>query len=155
MKENTIIDKIARTIEVPMLGKGGVTPLPFVYADRDIQNIVFDNLVPPFAAAVPLSSGMVEDMRGDYHDRVTLAVFFGDLMCSGMPDYDARENERIIDECKQRAFKWLASLKNNAEIELKTINGAERWYLEGDAMTTGYVVNVTIEEVAGYGRCFI
>lgn len=153
MKNNTIIDKIARTIERRELGKGGVTPLPFIYADRDIQNIVLDQVQPPFAAAVPLTSGMAQDERGNYHDQVTLALFFGDIMCQSMGDYDARENERIIDDCKRRAFMWLASLQNNREITLESVNGAERWYLENDVVTTGYVVNVTLREVDGYGKC--
>lgn len=153
MRDNTIIDKIARSIERPELGKGGIKVLPFVYADRDIQNIMLDRIEPPFAAAVPLTSGTAEDERGNYHDQVTLAVFFGDLMCQPTADYDARENERIIDDCKRRAFLWLASLRTNSEIELQSVNGAERWYLEQDAITTGYVVNVTIREVAGYGAC--
>ena len=150
---NTIIDKIARTLERNELGKGGIEPLPFIYADREIQNIVLDHINPPFAAAVPLTSGTTIDERGNYHDQVTLAVFFGDVMCQPSPDYDARANERIIDDCKRRAFKWLASLQGNNEIELISVNGAERWYLENDAITTGYVVNVTIKEVEGYGKC--
>lgn len=153
MKHDTIIDKIARTIERKELGKGGITPLPFVYADRDIQNIILDTLQPPFAAAVPLSSGTAADQRGMYHDQVTLAVFFGDLMKNDTADYNARKNERIIDECKRRCFMWLASLQNNNEIELISVNGAERWYLQNDVVATGYVVNVTIKEVEGYGKC--
>jgi hypothetical protein len=48
---------------------------------------------------------------------------------------------------------WLASLQNNNEIELISVNGAERWYLQNDVVATGYVVNVTIKEVEGYGKC--
>lgn len=157
MRTNTIIDKVGRTLERSIFGKiiGSTEndPLPFVYADNDIQNIVLDRVQPPFSAAVPITSGMILDERGQYHDRVTLAVFFGDGMKQGMPDYDAKENERIIDECKQRAFMWLASLQGNTEIELVSVNASDRWYLEKDAILTGYVVNVTIEEVRGYGKC--
>ena len=153
MRDNTIIDKISRTIERVELGKGGVTPLPFVYADKDIQNFVLDNIEPPFAAAVPLTSGTAQDKFGLYHDQVTLAVFFGDIMCEPSGDYDARANERIIDECKQRAFQWLAGIVPTDEVELISVNGAERWYLDGDQIATGYVLNVTLQEVQGYGKC--
>lgn len=153
MKDNTIIDKIARTIERKELGKGGVSPLPFVYADLDVQNIVMDNMQMPCAAAVPLASGAVIDNNGLFHDQVTIAVLFADLMCQPEPDYNARENERIIDECKQRAFKWLAGLVPTNEVELVSVNGAERAYLERDSILTGYVVNVTLRELQGYGIC--
>ena len=151
MRDNTIIDKIARTIERKELGKGGVTPLPFIYADLEIQNLLLDNINPPFAACVPLASGMVTDDHGNYHEQATFAVLFGDLMCDTTPDYNARENERIIDECKQRAFRWLHDLVPSNELELVSVNGAERAYLERDSIITGYVVNVTIKELQGYG----
>ena len=153
MRDNTIIDKIARTIERKELGKGGIKKLPFLYADSDIQNILRDQVEPPFAAAVPLTSGVVTDERGMYHDQVTLALLFGDAMCEANPEYNARENERIIDDCKQRAFKWLAGLVPTNEIELVSINGAERVYLENDAFVTGYMLNVTLKETQGYGVC--
>lgn len=151
MRDNTIIDKIARTIERKELGKGGVEPLPFIYADADVQNILLDNITPPFAACVPLASGMVTDDHGNYHEQATFAVLFGDLMCDPTPDYNARENERIIDECKQRAFRWLHDLVPSDELELVSVNGAERAYLERDSIVTGFVVNVTIKELQGYG----
>ena len=153
MRENTIIDKLARTLERKEFGKGGIEVLPFVYADKGMQNVIFDNIQPPFAACVPITSGTVSDMRNTYHERITIAVWFGDRMCGVFPDYDAKENERIIDECKQRAYKWLASLNNNSELELVSVNGSDRFYLEGDACMTGYVVNVTLEELQGYGIC--
>lgn len=153
MRDNTIIDKIERTITIPALGKGGVTPLPFVYGTLETQNIVLDNLEPPFCAAAPLESGAVTDERGNYHDQVTIAILFGDLMCEEMGDFCAIENERIIDECKQRALKWLASLQGNTEIELVSVNAVAREYLRDDSVVTGYSVNVTIREIIGYGRC--
>lgn len=155
MKNNTIIDKIARTIERKELGKGGVKVLPFLYANLDVQDIEFDNIEMPCACAVPLSSGAVSDNRGNYHEQATIAVFFADLMCQPQPDFNARENERIIDVCKQRAYKWLASLTPTDELELVSVNGAERAYLERDSVVTGYVLNVTLREVAGYGKCDI
>ena len=153
MKDNTIIDKLARTIERVELGKGGVTPLPFIYADLDTQNIIIDNVGVPFAAVAPLESGLAEDVHNRFHERATFEIFFGDLMCQSLPDYDARENERIIDECKRRAYKWLASLRPTKELQLVSINSARRAYLQFDSLVTGYLLNVTIDEVEGYGSC--
>lgn len=151
--KKTIVDKIAATIERPEFGKGGITPLPFVYADLDTQNILLDNVGVPFAAAAPLASGAVTDKHGRYHERATFEVFFGDKMAQALPDYCARANEHIIDECKVRAFAWLASLQRNAELRLISVNSAQRAYMQFDAIVTGYLVNVTIEEKQGYNMC--
>ena len=153
MKDNTIIDKLARTIERDELGKGGITPLPFVYADLDTQNILLDNVGAPFAACAPLSSGMVEADHGRFRERATFEVFFGDLMCQPLSDYSARENERIIDECKQRACRWLAILATSNELRLVSINSAQRSYMQFDAIVTGFLLNVTIDEMQSYGNC--
>lgn len=152
MRSNTIVDKLARTIERAELN-GGRTPLPFLYADLDTQNILIDHITPPFAAAATLSSGTVQDEHGNYHERATFEVLFGDVMTEPLSDYDARENERILDDCKRRAFKWLADLQPANEIRLVSVNSAQRVYLQFDAIVTGFMLNVTIEEVEGYGRC--
>lgn len=153
MKTNTIVDKLARTIERVELGKGGIKKLPFVYADLDTQNILIDNIEPPFAACAPLSSGVVSGEHGRYYEQATFEVFFGDLMCQSSSDYNARENERIIDECKQRALAWLASLNGNKELELISINNVRRTYMQFDAIVTGYMLSVTLQEKEGYGLC--
>lgn len=154
MKTNTIIDKLARTIERVELGKGG-EPLPFVYAEDGLRNIILDQLQPPFAACVPIESGVVNDERGQFHERLTLSVVFGDTMCQSVPEYDARENERIIDECKRRAFKWLALLTPTKELRLISVNGSLRVYMEEDAYITGFAVNVTLEEIESVGKCSV
>lgn len=152
MRDNTIIDKLARSIARKELNEGGLHPLPFIYADLNTQNIVLDQIEPPFAAVAPLSSGTVQDEHGRYHERATFEVYFGDLMRQSLPDYDAVENERIIDECKQRALKWLASFPT-PDLRLVSVNSARRVYLQFDAIATGYMLDVTIEEKEGYGRC--
>ena len=149
----TIVDKIAATIERPELGKGGITQLPFVYADLDTQNIVLDNVGAPFAAVAPLDSAAVIDDHGRYHEQATFEVFFGDLMRQSLPDYSARANEQIIDECKRRALKWLAGLVPSSELKLVSINSARRAYMQFDAIVTGYLLNVTLYEIEGYGKC--
>ena len=155
MKNNTIVDKLARTLERVELGKGGIKPLPFIYADLDTQNIVIDNIEPPFAAVAPLSTGVVAGEHGRYYEQATFEVFFGDLMCQSLSDYNARENERIIDACKQRALAWLASLQGNNELQLVSVNNVRRTYMQFDAIVTGYMLSVTIKEREGYGLCNI
>lgn len=153
-KQNTIIDKLKRTIERKELGVDGEV-LPFVYADEDIQNIKLDTTQSPFCAAVPLASGTIDSDTSQYSERVTIALFFGDAMAQPMNDYDAIENERIIDDCKRRAFLWLASMHNSADMELKlvSVNGAQRAYLHLDGNFTGYILNVTLDELESVGIC--
>lgn len=107
--QRTIIDKLAATIERKELGVDD-KPLPFVYADEGLQNIILEGVEMPFAACVPISSSAVVADDGQYHERITVAVFFGDVMTESGTDYDGIENERIIDTCKKRAFLWLTSL---------------------------------------------
>lgn len=148
----TIIDKLADTIAALPLD-GLKHPMPFVYEDADVQNMVFDQIEPPLVACVPITSAAIQDERGFYHERITLALWFADRMCENAPDYDARANEHVIDACKRRAFQWCASMYPKGELELVSVNGSERAYLEQDAMLTGYMLNVTIEEVEGIGKC--
>ena len=150
----TIVDKIAKTIERVELGKND-KKLPFIYADLHTQNILLDNIEPPYAISVLLESGAVKDEHNNYHEQATLEVYFADLMRDDTGDLRARRNEHIIDECKQRAYKWLASLVNNPDLQLVSINGATRSYWKFDVQTTGYSVSVTLKELQGYGRCQI
>lgn len=149
----TIIDKLADTFKALPIEKGKKHPLPFVYEDADVQNMVFDRIEPPFVACVPITSAAILDARNMYHERITLALWFADRMCENVPEYDAIANERIIDACKRRAFAWCASMFPKKDLELVSINSSERAYLESDAMLTGYMLNVTLEEVEGIGVC--
>ena len=149
----TIIDKLADTFKtLPLIGRQK-HPLPFVYEDADVQNMVFDNVEPPFVACVPITSAAVADERNMYHERITIALWFADRMHESVPDYDARKNEHIIDECKRRAFAWCSSMFPKKELALVSINSSDRAYLESDALLTGYMLNVTLEEVEGIGIC--
>lgn len=151
----TIIDKLADTLQRVELGVGG-EPLTFVYADEGLQNIILEGVQMPFAAVVPITSSAVESEGGEYRERLTVAVFFGDLMIETGSDYNGIENERIIDVCKKRAFLWLASL-NMPSVErglkLVQVTSAERGYLRLDGNYTGFAVVVTFEELDGVGMC--
>lgn len=153
MIQNTIVDKLARTIERVELGKGGAVKLPFIYADLDVQNVRLDNMQPPFAAATPIESAVVVSERGRYQEQATFEVFFGDMMAHPMSDYCAIENERIIDACKQRAFQWLASLVDNKELQLVSVNSMQHVVLQFDSVATGVLVSVTLKEIETYGIC--
>lgn len=155
MRGNTIVDKLARSLSRIELGKGGIVPLSFIYASEEVQNIEIDNLCAPYAICTPISTSAVADDSGVYRERFTIAVWFADLMCSAMGDFDAVANERVIDECKHRAFLWLQSLAPSTDIELKliSVDNATRAYLERDAVLTGYMLMVTLQELDGVSYC--
>lgn len=152
----TIIDKLKNTIEALPTEQGSVARMPFIYADDNIQNILFDRIEPPLVACVPIESAAVQDAGGIIRERLTLAIWFADRMANGTAgDYDAVANEVIIDQCKKRAFRWAASLCPAKELRLISLNGSMRAYLQKDAYLTGYMLNVTIEELDGISRCNI
>lgn len=152
----TIIDKLAETIKaLPLDPDCTHKHLPFVYADEDIQNIVFDDIQPPFVACIPIQSGIVQDDNGILRERVTMALWFADLMDAGTAgDYDAVANERIIHKCKVNALRWGAMMSiPQSGLKLVSINGSIRAYLKNDAYLTGYMLNVTLEDMDGISRC--
>ena len=150
----TIIDKLKASVQALEIEKGSGTYLPFYYDDAEMQNIRFDFVAAPLVACVPIESGMVQDAGQMFHERLTLAIWFADAMAQATAgDYDALKNEQVIDACKKRAFRWAASLAPANELRLVSVNGSMRAYLERDAYLTGYMLNVTIEEVSGIRRC--
>ena len=153
MRDNTIIDKLKRSIEGVTIAQDSEQPIPFYYDDESLLNLRFDQITPPFASAVLLQTGTIERQGGQFAERATLNVFFLDLTAQASADQDGIENERIIDECKQRAFRWLSTFQPVRELKLVSVNSTQRVYIEDDATLTGYAVNITIEEVQTYGRC--
>ena len=149
----TIIDKLAATIERTPIEAGGTKKLPFLYDDAHMLNIRLDKVGAPFAAAILVESGVVTDTMGMWHERITLGVWFADLMPQASADQDGRITEQVIQKCKERAFRWAASLTPAGELKLISVNGSQRSYLDDDATLCGYWLNVTLEEVEGYGRC--
>lgn len=145
----TIIDKLRDSLANIKDQSGNA--LQFVYEDADIRNIEFERIPAPLVTSVPLASSVVVGEHNIYREQITIAVWFADAMMQGSGDYCATDNERVIDGCKQMAFKWLSSLSPASELRLVSVNGAERAYLEGDANLTGYMLNVTLEETDG--RC--
>lgn len=140
----TIIEKIKRSVEA-------ATGLPFLYhAAGEINELIAraENL--PVAFAFLLDSGTIDDVNGRYRERVTLAVMFAD---KSQFDFNALENEEIIDRMKIKAYKWLQSLRLSNDLNIVSINQTQRLYDATTDILTGFSVNVTIEDYAGYGEC--
>lgn len=140
----TIIDKIKKSVE-------DATSLNFLYhAQGEINEMISRAESLPCAFAFLLDSGTVEDTNGMFHERVTFAVIFADKT---QFDFNALENEEIIDRMKVRAFRWLQSLRLSDDLQLVSINNTQRLYDTTTDILTGYAVNVTLQELKGYGVC--
>lgn len=140
----TIIEKIKRSVEA-------ATGLPFLYhAAGEINELIARAESLPVAFAFLLDSGTIDDVNGRYRERVTLAVMFAD---KSQFDFNAIENEQIIDRMKVKAYKWLQSLRLSNDLNIVSINQTQRLYDATTDILTGFSVNVTIEDYAGYGEC--
>lgn len=140
----TIIEKIKQSVET-------ATGMPFLYhAAGEINELIARAGALPVAFAFLLDSGTIEDVNGRFHERVTFAVVFADKT---QFDFNALENERIIDRMKIKAMRWLSSLRLSSDLNLVQVNSTQRVYDNTTDILTGYAVNVTIEELAGTGPC--
>lgn len=140
----TIIEKIKRSVEA-------ATGLPFLYhAAGEINELIARAESLPVAFAFLLDSGTIDDVNGRYRERVTLAVMFAD---KSQFDFNAIENEQIIDRMKIKAYKWLQSLRLSNDLNIVSINQTQRLYDATTDILTGYAVNITLEDIDGYGAC--
>lgn len=140
----TIIDKIKTSVE-------GATGLPFLYhAAGEINELVARANSLPISFAFLLDSGTIEDVNGRYHERITLAVMFTDKTEF---DFNALENEEIIDRMKVKAYKWLDSLRNSNDLQIVSVNSTQRLYDTTTDILTGYAVNITLQDMQGVGEC--
>lgn len=140
----TIIEKIKRSVEA-------ATGLPFLYhAAGEINELIARAGELPVAYSFLIDSGTIDDVNGRYHERVTLAVMFCDKTEF---DFNALENEQIIDRMKVKAYKWLQSLRMSNVLRIVSVNNTQRLYDNTTDILTGFAVNITIEDVAGVGEC--
>lgn len=140
----TIIEKIKQSVE-------GATGMPFLYhAAGELNELIARCKSLPVAYSFLIDSGTIDDVNGRYHERVTLAVMFCDKTEF---DFNAIENEEIIDRMKVKAYKWLQSLRMSNALRVVSINNTQRLYDNTTDILTGFAVNITIDDLAGVGEC--
>ena len=140
----TIIEKIKQSVE-------GATGMPFLYhAAGELNELLARCDELPVAYSFLIDSGTIDDVNGRYHERVTLAVMFCDKTEF---DFNALENEQIIDRMKVKAYRWLTALRTSDDLKIVSINNTQRLYDNTTEILTGYAVNITLEDVRGYGLC--
>lgn len=140
----TIIEKIKQSVE-------GATGMPFLYhAAGELNELIARCKELPVAYSFLIDSGTIDDVNGRYHERVTLAVMFCDKTEF---DFNALENEQIINRMKVKAYKWLQSLRMSNALRIVAVNNTQRLYDNTTDILTGFAVNITIEDMAGVGEC--
>lgn len=140
----TIIEKIKQSVE-------GATGMPFLFhAAGEINELIARCGELPIAYSFLIDSGTIDDVNGRYHERVTIAVMFCDKTEF---DFNALENEQIIDRMKVKAYKWMHSLRMSNALRVISVNNTQRLYDNTTDILTGFALNITLEDITGVGEC--
>lgn len=153
----TIVDKILNSIHAVLdwdevvTDENGVqttvhNTFPVYYHDHPTLNLMTDSMQFPCALVVLLITGRPVQEAGQLKEQVSAAVFF--VEPQDCMDFDAVDNEAVIDRCKDKAFQWLMSL-NTGDVELVSYTRSERIYGQYDDILTGYGVLAELKETIG------
>lgn len=137
----TIVEKITQSIEASQQDGFAV-----YYHDEPTLNLLAGRMTFPCAIVQLLTSGRVVIEGGQAKERVSAAVFFVEPSSF---DFDATENETIIDRCKGRAMTWLLALAADQYLRLEEITRTSRVYDRYDDILTGFGVLVELKELNG------
>ncbi|MBP5315611.1 MAG: hypothetical protein J6Y87_07075 [Muribaculaceae bacterium] len=122
-----------------------------VYYDDDPKlNLRTGTMTFPCALVQLITQGELDQTSGQWREVVSAAVFFVDL---SEFDFNADNNEEIIDDCKRRALRWLASIQFDPYIELVRWSRTSRVYQRFDDILTGFAVMVDLKELEGISDC--
>lgn len=141
----TIVEKIRASIQRVHGEDFGV-----YYHDDPTINIIAETMTLPAAIVQLITQGELEQKSGQWREIVSAAVFFVDR---SEFDFDADENEKIIDQCKRRALRWLAGLQMDEDLTLVRWERTSRVYQRFDAILTGFAVMVDLRETEGVTDC--
>lgn len=137
----TIVEKIIASIKGE-LGDG----FPVYYHDEPTLNVMTSTMEFPCALFQLLTNGRVVREAGQAKESVTAAVFFVER---SEFDFDAVQNEQVIDRCKKRAFAWLGSVNGGGLVDILAVNRTTRVYDRYDDILTGFGVSVDLKEQVG------
>lgn len=141
----TIIEKIRASIQ-SVHGSG----FQVYYHDDPTMNLIADNMDLPASIVQLITQGTIDQQSGQWREVVSAVVFFVDKSDF---DFDADENEKIIDSCKRRCLRWLAALPLDPDLDLIRWERTSRVYERFDAILTGFAVMVDLREREGVTDC--
>ena len=140
----TIVDKIIASIK-GTLGKG----FPVYYHDEPTLNVMTSEMKFPCALFQLLTNGRVIREGGQAKEAVTAAVFFVE---PSEFDFDAVQNEQVIDRCKKRGMLWLSQSSVDEYITARATR-TSRVYDRYDDIITGFAFYVEATELTGFSDC--
>ena len=141
----TIIEKIRASIQA-VHG----SDFQVYYHDDVTLNELADTMELPAAIVTLITQGTIDEQSGQYREVVSAAVFFVD---KSEFDFNADDNEKIIDQCKRRCLRWLAALPMDEHLDLVRWERTSRVYERFDAILTGFAVLVDLREREGVTDC--
>lgn len=141
----TIIEKIRNSIQAVHGDDFGV-----YYHDEVTLDVMAEKMTFPCAIVQLLTHGNVVLVNGQVREVVSAAIFFVD---KSEFDFDADDNEEIIDECKRRAFAWLLALPMDEWLSLENVERTQRAYERFDAILTGFGMLCRLVELEGVTDC--
>lgn len=141
----TIIEKIRASIQ-SVHGNG----FQVYYHDDPTMNLIADSMDLPAAIVQLITQGTIDQQSGQWREVVSAAVFFVDKSDF---DFDADDNEQVIDQCKHRCLQWLAALPLDPDLDLVRWERTSRVYERFDAILTGFAVMVDLREREGVTDC--
>jgi hypothetical protein len=141
----TIIEKIRASIQSVHGGDFQV-----YYHDDPTMNLIADNMDLPAAIVQLITQGTIDQQSGQWREVVSAVVFFVDKSDF---DFDADENEKIIDRCKRRCLRWLSALPLDEHLDLVRWERTSRVYERFDAILTGFAVMVMLRERESVTDC--
>lgn len=136
-----IVDKIKGSIRAA-LGE----EYPIYYHDDAQINLETSKMSFPCAVLRLITEGSVAVESSQAKEVVRAAVFFVDL---SEFDFDADENEAIIEARKTDAFAWLLSLGSSRDLQLDRLQRTSRVYEQYDDIVTGFGLLADIRETSG------
>lgn len=141
----TIVEKIIASIQAE-LG----ADFPVYYHDEPTLNLMTSQMQFPCALFQLLTTGNAVNEAGQIKERVSAAVFFVEPLRF---DFNAIDNERIIDRCKGKSFAWVNALNADPWLSLTALNRTTRVYDQYDDILTGFGVFVDLTELNGWSDC--
>lgn len=141
----TIVQKIINSIK-----EAHGDDFPVYYHDEPTLNLMTSQMQFPCALLQLLTTGRAIQEGGMVKERVSAAVFFVE---PSQFDFDAEENETIIDRCKKKAFAWISYLPYSPDVELVDVTRTSRVYDRYDDILTGFGILAEIKEAVGWSQC--
>ena len=140
----TIVDKLKASIQAVH------EKMPVYYHDEPTLNLLAESMEFPCVIVQLITQGNITVESGQVREVVSVAVFFVE---PSEFDFDAEQNEQVIDRCRQRAYAWLLAMPFDKYFRMEYVERTQRAYERFDAILTGYGMLLRLQELVGQTDC--